>query len=101
MSTTKNRLEIQLAKEKELLGQLRNVQNNIAQIRKSKKIQVTDHAAMRYMQYIMRIDVEAIKEKIATPYLVDLYSQMGDGTFPNGDGLNVVIKNGVAVTVKK
>lgn len=103
MSKTKtkklSRLQQHLQREKQLLSELKAVQHNIKQIRNSNGLKVSEHATLRFMERVQKLDVTEIHSKIVTPYLLQLHNQLGDGTLPNGEGLQVVIKDAVVVTV--
>ncbi|NND64789.1 MAG: hypothetical protein HKM24_02385 [Gammaproteobacteria bacterium] len=62
---------------------------------------VSEHAIVRFLQRVENIDLEEIKKRILTQQVLELMGQLGlNGTFPTGAGFQVVVKNGVIVTIK-
>lgn len=69
---------------------------------KAKKpgIIVTEHAMLRFIERILGISLDEIKERILPPDVVALIDKMGDGKFPHPEGGRLVVKNGTVVTVE-
>lgn len=60
---------------------------------------VTDHAVLRYLERVMGLDVEAIRETILTEESKVWIKTVGHGKFPIGNGHFVKVVNGVVVTI--
>lgn len=60
---------------------------------------VTDHAVLRYLERVMGLDVEAIRETMLTEENKAWISQFRDGKFPIGGGHFAKAVNGVVVTI--
>jgi hypothetical protein len=60
---------------------------------------VSDHAVIRFFERAMGFDIEQVRERIVTNSLNDAIKATGDGKYPICEGLQVVVRNGVAVTV--
>lgn len=61
---------------------------------------VSEHALLRYIERVLKIDIKQIVENILTKSLIKNHSELGNGTYPNGD-YKAVIKNGVVISIKK
>ena len=59
---------------------------------------ITEHAMLRYIERVMGIDLSLIEKKIKAE-IQNIYQQMGDGTYPIGDGKKAKIKDGNVITI--
>lgn len=67
-----------------------------------KEIRVTDHALVRYVERVLAVDMDDIRKSIVDDQVRTLTQTLGGtGTFPNSEGLQVVMKNHHVVTVLK
>lgn len=65
-----------------------------------KDIVVTEHAILRYLEYVEGLNIEEIKEKILNPTVKSYIKKFPSGKFPNEElGLKLVVKNRVITTV--
>ena len=64
---------------------------------------VSEHAILRYFQYVLGFDLEDIIKKLLTDELGYNISVVGNGEFPieNNEGVKAVVKNNVIVTLIK
>lgn len=62
-------------------------------------IVVSEHAVIRFLERAMGFDMEQIKQKILNDNLKDTIKSMGNGEYPICEGLRVIVKNGVVLTV--
>lgn len=60
---------------------------------------VTDHALVRYMERVMKLDVEAIRATMLTADNKAWIAKFRDGKFPIGEGHYAKAVDGVVVTV--
>lgn len=61
---------------------------------------VTDHALVRYLERIMGLDVEAIRETILTPAQKQQVRDVRECKLPLGGGHTAVVVNSVVVTIQ-
>lgn len=74
--------------------------SQIKKIRRTEGLQISDHAILRHLERIRKVNIEEVKNQILTPQLKSYYEKLGDGTYPIDDGATrVVIKSGVVVTI--
>lgn len=87
-------------RESDLRKQVGNVRQKIQLLESSKKLNMSEHALLRYIERSQGLDILAISaellEKIRTPF-----EALGDGTYPIQDtGLKAVVKNATVVTIR-
>lgn len=68
--------------------------------RKKKKLTVSEHAVLRFIERAMGFDIEQIKERIATKDVLALSSSVDKVSVPIEEGLQAVVIDKVVVTVK-
>ena len=97
-------LKIAQAKTQEELAAkkaaIKDLKQKIHQFGNEFKVEITDHAILRYLERVHGIDVSEIKSKILTDKMKFMIETLGNGTFP-GDGykLRVVDKKIVTIIV--
>ena len=95
----------QLNKKEELLKQKQkeceNLYSQIKKLRQYKKLQITDHALVRYLERQTGINIQAVRDEILTQKLLDAYKHIGDGELPINDKVRAVVKNGTIITILK
>jgi hypothetical protein len=64
-----------------------------------KKLTVSDHAILRYIERVMGVDVDAIRQLIASEKVENVVATLGDAKVPLGNGAFAVVKNHAVVTV--
>jgi hypothetical protein len=65
-------------------------------------VRVSDHAIVRYLERVLRIDIDHVRGCILTEQVKLLHKQLGDGIYPSGkDDVEVVIKDKTIVTIIK
>jgi hypothetical protein len=64
-----------------------------------KKLNVTDHALLRYVERVLGIDIEAIRNTIISEKVESLVAAVGDAKVPIGDGVYAVVRNHNVVTI--
>ena len=79
-------------------SQLGNINKQIEDL-SDKDIIVSEHALLRYIERVMGVDMDVIKEKILTTGLKTMISNMGNGKYPIGEGNKVMVKNNVITTI--
>lgn len=64
------------------------------------RIEISDHAVVRYMERIQKIDIEAVKEKmLENQHIVNGIWTLQSGKIPVGDKLFYVFKNRKIISV--
>lgn len=58
----------------------------------------TDHAVLRYIERVLKVDVQAIREMLANP-AVDTAAKIGCTTVKLGDGTRLKLQGDVVSTV--
>ncbi len=110
MQTRKAKLESTIADSKLTLedakselnkytSQLASVNNQINQL-KDKDIIISEHAILRYMERVMGVDMEAIKERVLTNTVKTMIGNMGNGKYPIDGGGKAVVRNNTIITVE-
>jgi hypothetical protein len=87
--------------EKEVkIKAISGLKSQIAKLKNNSELVVSEHAILRYLERVEKIDISEIEKKIKTEKLVKLVEQLGNnGSFPIDDEYSVKIKDGVIVTV--
>ena len=84
------------------LSQLDSVQKEVTRL-ENNELDVSDHAIVRYMERIMGIDTQMIRDAILTESVRQMHLKLGDGKYPaaveNDDHCTVVIRSGVVITL--
>lgn len=97
--------EKKAAQEKinKLRGRIAGVERDIKDMTQ-KEIVVTEHAMLRYIERVMGVDMNAIREKILSPTIRKYIDELGSGKFPqNGEEkgkYRVVVQNRMVTTVE-
>lgn len=92
-----NDKQLEASSLKKELGQIKQQMDNL----KSKdtgKIIVSEHSLLRYIERVLGIDLNVLRNKILSDDDAKVISALGNGTFPK-DGFKIKIKDGVVVTV--
>jgi predicted nuclease with TOPRIM domain len=77
--------------------EIKKLKKEIASL-KEKEIIVSEHAILRYIERIIGINIDTIKEKILTENIRIQIQEFGNGSYSNGE-FKVVVKDNVIVTV--
>lgn len=64
------------------------------------KIKISDHALVRYMQRIQKVDMLAVANELLPADTATLAERNGDGEYPTGTH-RLVIRNNKVVTIKR
>lgn len=78
--------------------QLKGIKYEIEQL-KDKDIVVSEHAMLRYLERAMGLNLDDIKQAILTEETKTYVGKLGNGKYPIGNGLRVVVKDNVVVSV--
>lgn len=66
--------------------------------RRKPSLEFTDHAIVRYLERVLKMDLSKLKQQIVPKATKELIEILGDGEFPCGE-YNVVVKNKTIITV--
>ncbi len=79
----------------------KQLKEKVEALRKPTELRVTEHAVLRYLERVNKIDLKEIEKAILTPELVKMTEVLGkNGKYPVSD-FSVVIRDGAIVTVEK
>ena len=62
------------------------------------RIEVTDHAVLRYLERVAGVDIEGLREEIKKESSI-AGGVLGDGKFMIGGGFRAVVSDGRVVTI--
>ena len=65
----------------------------------NKDITISDHAIVRYLERVYKIDMEQIKKEILPDNVQETIKGLGNGTYPIGNDLKIKVKNNNVLTV--
>lgn len=63
-------------------------------------ITVSDHAIVRYLERALGMDMEEIRRAIVSDGVAAAVRRLGDGKYPVGRGVRIVVRNSTVVTVE-
>lgn len=85
---------------KEKTAECNKLYSQITGMRKHTRIKVSDHAMVRFLERVYKMNIEKLQSEILSEQVLKYYEQLGDGTYPIGNtAIRVVIKDGVVVTI--
>lgn len=101
-------LDLDFAKkeEKEKAANVSAIQKKLSAIKHEidalsvKELVVSEHAILRYLERVMKIDMTEIKRKILNNDTIKHIDALGAGKFPHEDGFRLVVKDRVVVTIE-
>lgn len=94
-----------LRKQVELQTQINTVSNKERQIEKqiselTKDFTVSEHALIRYCEKKYNINLNEISKEILDSESLHKYNTLGNGEYPLKDGLKMIVKDKIIVTIK-
>lgn len=105
---TKQKSEVEMIeREKELVEErldiatkrLNEMKKEFNELKKNKKMIVSEHAILRYLERTLGLDLKMIENEILTDDVVKQYKVLGNGKYPMGNGYKAVIKDNVVLTI--
>lgn len=97
--STKNKLNEANAAHSKAKYLVRNLQEKLREAKKG-KILVTEHAMLRYLERVLEIDMEAVKNNILPENIKSQIEVLGNGKYPVRGKFKVVVKDRMIVTVE-
>lgn len=86
-------------KYEKLLKTEESLKNKIANLKKDKKLKVSEHALLRYCERVLGIDLKEIESEILSDDVINLVEKLGgNGQYPNRD-YKVVMKDFTVTTI--
>jgi len=93
-ASLESKLKAKVDRKNELLEKIESINTQ------SGHVSLSDHAILRYLERVEKIDVESVRKKILTGQLKEFVATVGNnGKFPIKGG-KAIIRNGVIVTVE-
>lgn len=83
----------------ELNSQLEATDSEIEELKSAAPI-ITEHALLRYVERVMQIDLEEVKNKILASGSVVMAGDFPNGKFEIGDGFVAVVRDRTIVTIE-
>ena len=78
---------------------IENIKSQIQAISANKEITISEHALLRYLERVSKIDTDSVKKTIITPELIKMVETLGgNGKYPVGD-ITLVIRDYVVTTI--
>ena len=78
---------------------IENIKSQIQAISTNKEITISEHALLRYLERVSKVDTEAVKKDIITPELIKMVETLGgNGKYPV-DNITLVIRDYVVTTI--
>lgn len=78
--------------------QIKNYQCELKKLKSSKEIIISEHAILRYIERVMKIDMEKLNHEIMSKELQSSIKNLGNGTYPHKNHLLKIVDN-VVVTI--
>ena len=80
-------------------AELKEMKKELNELKKNKKMIVSEHAILRYLERTLGLDLKVIENEILTDDVVKQYKVLGNGKYPMGNGYKAVIKDNVVLTI--
>ena len=78
---------------------IENIKSQIQAISANKEITISEHALLRYLERVSKVDTEAVKKDIITPELKKMVETLGgNGKYPVGN-ITLVMRDYVVTTI--
>ena len=78
---------------------IENIKSQIQAISANKEITISEHALLRYLERVSKIDTDSVKKTIITPELIKMVETLGgNGKYPVGD-ITLVMRDYVVTTI--
>jgi len=85
----------------DLIDEAELLEDEIETLTSRRKVSVSDHAIVRYLERYLELDIQGMKDTILTKDFVLKVKAMGDGKYDLPDGMQCVVRSGVVLTIYK
>lgn len=75
------------------------IEGEIKKLKRTPDIIVSEHALLRYVERVMGINIEEVKQKILAPEVVNAITHFHSGNIPHPDGFSLRARENVVTTV--
>lgn len=91
-------VEIKIGQQKSIIESLKA---KIAAFDRPDKLVISEHAILRFLERVYKMDIEAWKKEIVPQSTLEtVLAFKGNGLFTVGDTHKIVVRNGIVLTVK-
>ena len=80
-------------------AKIARIEGEIEQLKKAPEVIVSEHALLRYVERVMKIDIGEIKKKILTADVVQAITHFHGGSIPHPDGFTCRVRENVVTTI--
>jgi len=95
----KYKRENQDEKIRKLNSELYKVNKRINNL--TKNVVVSEHAIVRYMERVMGVDIQEIRDKILSDKFVKMVKELGNANYPiDGTTKKAVVKDNIVITIR-
>lgn len=78
---------------------IENIKSQIQAISANKEITISEHALLRYLERVSKINTDSVKKTIITPELIKMVETLGgNGKYPVGD-ITLIMRDYVVTTI--
>ena len=78
--------------------QIKKYQDELKKLKSSKEIIISEHAILRYIERVMKIDMEKLQNEVISKDFQTTLKNLGNGTYPHKNHLLKIVDN-VVVTI--
>lgn len=108
LSATRERITQLNSEKQKLMARIEAEQQHLANVRAQMdrlvpqgEIVYSDHAVIRYLERIKKMDLDAIREEIVPPAFRKMLEQLGGSGTVRVNGYKVIVRNNVVITVNE
>lgn len=82
-------------------NKLKTLERKLEYLKNQETLTISDHGLVRYLERVLGVDIQQVKDNILTDYIKDLYykNDCSDGEYPTDLDYKAVIKGGKIVTI--
>lgn len=98
---SQNSLLAKEIKHNAMVDEYELTEDKLEKIKQRRVINVSDHAVLRYIERVLGMDIEALKESIVDDDMARKINAMGNGNYGIRDGYKLIVRENVVLTVLK
>lgn len=96
----KNEISIKSRELNQKTIEVNRLKNEIKLLNNDKKIKVSEHAILRYLERTKGLNIEEIENEIVSEQIINLVDKLGgSGVFPNDKGFSLKMKDFTITTI--